>query len=105
MFDGDESGIRASLKSALLSLKFLTPQKYLQFIILPKNFDPDNYINNNSLSDFIKILKNPKSLVDFIFEQTSSTIDLSKPDNKITYDKYLDDIIKPEDKKKIFLQE
>ena len=72
------SGIRASYKSALLFSNHLTPNKYLQFIKVAKRFsDPDSYINNNSIKNFIKILKNPNfKLVDFIFEQTSSTIDL-----------------------------
>ena len=101
MFDGDTAGLRAAYKSALMSLQYLTPNKYLQFITLPKNFDPDSFINNFSLSKFITILKKPKQIVNFIFEQSSSTIDLSKPDNKVTYDKYIDDLIETIKDKKI----
>ncbi len=93
MFDGDDSGIRASYKSALMALSFLSPDKYLQFIRLPKDHDPDSFINKNSLEKFIKILKNPISIVHFIFEQASSSINLKDPDNKISFDKYMDDII------------
>ena len=93
MFDGDDSGIRASYKSALMALSFLSPNKYLQFIRLPKDHDPDSFINKNSLEKFIKILKNPISIVHFIFEQASSSINLKDPDNKISFDKYMDDII------------
>ena len=56
MFDGDDSGIRASYKSALMALSFLSPDKYLQFIRLPKNHDPDSFINKNSIEKFIKLL-------------------------------------------------
>ncbi len=93
MFDGDTSGLRASYKTALMALPFLSPNKYIQFVKLPNNLDPDSYINEYSFHDFAKLLKNPISLVNFIFEQSSSTIDFNIADNKITFDKYMDDII------------
>ena len=93
MFDGDNSGVRASYKSALMALPQLTPDKYLQFIRLPKDNDPDNMINNSSLSELVKLLKSPIQIVNFIFEEASAIIDLSNPDNKISFDKYLDEII------------
>ncbi len=93
MFDGDNSGIKASYKTALMSLPLLNPNKYVQFIKLPKDYDPDSYINKYSIKNFIKILKKPISLVEFIFEESSSSIDLKNADNKITFDKYLDDLI------------
>ena len=36
MFDGDEAGLRASYKSALMALEYLSPNKYLQFIKFQK---------------------------------------------------------------------
>ncbi len=101
MFDGDNAGIRASYKSALMALPFLTPNKYLQFINLPHNKDPDSFINEFSLSLFIKLLKNPTPIVNFIFDQSSSTINLNNADNKISYDKYIDDLIQTINDKKI----
>ncbi len=93
MFDGDSAGVRASYKTALMALEYLTPNKYLQFIRLPSNYDPDNYINKYSLKKFVEVLKNPISIVNFIFDQSVSTIDLKKADNKISFDKYIDDIV------------
>ena len=101
MFDGDSAGLRAGYKSAIMSLPHLTPNKYLQFINLPKDYDPDSYINKYSLSNFVKILKNPIPIVNYLFEQTSSTIDLSKADNKISFDKYIDDLVEKIKDKKI----
>ena len=101
MFDGDLSGVKASYKSALMALKYLSPNKYLQFIKLPHNYDPDSYINQFSYNNFITILKKPISIIDFIFEQSSSSIDLSQADNKISYDKYIDDLIETIENKKI----
>ena len=45
-----------------------------QFIILPNQYDPDTYINEFSLSEFAKYLKNQLSIVDFIFEESYKSI-------------------------------
>jgi len=93
MFDGDTSGLKASFKSAVMSLPYLTPSKLLQFVVLPFQYDPDTYINEFSLNEFAKYLKNPLSIVDFIFEESSKSIDLSKPDNKVIFDNYIDELV------------
>tara|TARA_Y100001970_G_scaffold61036_1_gene77782 strand:- start:3552 stop:5294 length:1743 start_codon:yes stop_codon:yes gene_type:complete len=93
MFDGDEAGKRASYKAAIMSLPFLIPNKSLQFVNLPKNKDPDSFIQNNSFKKFLKLLKSPTLLVNFIFNTSSEQLSLDDADQKISYDKYLDDII------------
>ena len=93
MFDGDNSGVRASYKSALMALQHLTPNKFLQFIKLPKDSDPDSLINKNSIEELFKILKNPIQIIDFIFEESSSKINLSNADDKVSFDKFLDDLV------------
>ena len=101
MFDGDEAGLRASYKSALMSLQYISPNKYLQFIKLPKNYDPDSLINKSSLKHLIELLKKPIPIVKFIFDQSSSSVDLSKAEDKISFDKYIDDIVDTIKDKKI----
>ena len=93
MFDGDNSGVRASYKSALMALQHLTPNKFLQFIKLPKDSDPDSLINKYSIEELFKILKNPIQIIDFIFEESSSKINLSNADDKVSFDKFLDDLV------------
>ena len=93
MFDGDTSGLKASFKSAIMSLPYLTPSKLLQFVILPNEYDPDTYINEYSLSKFATYLKNPLSIVDFIFQESSKSIDLQKSDNKVIFDNYIDELV------------
>ena len=93
MFDGDTSGLKASFKSAIMSLPYLTPTKLLQFVILPNDYDPDTYINEFSLNKFAKYLKNPLSIVDFIFQESSKSIDLQKSDNKVIFDNYIDELV------------
>ena len=93
MFDGDEAGKRASFKAALMSLPFLIPNKTIQFVTLPNNTDPDSYLENQKFNDLLILLKNPTKLLDFIFYTSSNRISLQDADQKISYDKYLDDLI------------
>ena len=101
MFDGDKAGLRASYKSSLMSLPLLTSNKFLQFIILPSDYDPDSYINTHSFDKFIKILKKPISLVNFIFSHSSAAFSMQSADDKIMFDKYLENIIETIKDKKI----
>ena len=93
MFDGDNAGIRASYKVAVMSLPLISPKKFIQFLSLPNGYDPDSYINEVSLKNFVEKLKNPESLSHFIFNQSIKSVSLEKVDEKISYDKYLDDLI------------
>ncbi len=93
MFDGDSAGLRASYKTALMSLGYINAKRLLQFIILPQNEDPDSFVNNNSLNEFIALLSQPISLVNFIFYQASLAYKFESADDKIIFDKYLDEII------------
>ena len=93
MFDGDKAGLRASFKTSLMALPILNSKRFLQFITLDDGYDPDSYINKFSLDSFIKILKEPISLVNYIFQQSSKTLKLESADEKIIFDKYLDEII------------
>jgi len=93
MFDGDKAGIRASYKSAVMALPLISAKKFLQFVTLPEGFDPDSFINNISFDKFVELLKEPQTLPNFIFAQSSKTIKLNNADEKISYDKYLDDLV------------
>jgi DNA primase len=101
MFDGDDAGKRASYKAAIMSLPFLIPNKSLQFISLPNNTDPDTYLSKNKTTKLINILKNPINLVSYIFEISSGEISFNNADQKISYDKYIDDLIENIKDKKI----
>ena len=37
-----------------MSLPFLTSKKFLQFVLLPNNLDPDNYLNTHSFDKLVK---------------------------------------------------
>jgi DNA primase len=93
MFDGDDAGKRASFKAAIMSLPCLIPNKSLQFVNLPKDNDPDSFLQNNQLKKLVSLLKKPLKLLNYIFDVSSSGISLDDADQKISYDKYLDDLI------------
>jgi len=101
MFDGDEAGKRASFKAAIMSLPHLIPNKSIQFVALPNNTDPDSYLKNNKFNELLALLKNPAKLIDYIFLTSSGQISLNDADQKISYDKYLDDLIETIKDKKI----
>ena len=101
MFDGDQAGKRASFKAALMSLPFLVPNKSIQFISLPNNTDPDSYLKNKKFDDLLDLLKKPTKLIDYLFYTSSSQVSLNDADQKISYDKYLDDLIDTIKDKKI----
>ena len=56
MFDGDSNELEL-YKVAIMSLPLISAQKFLQFISLPENFDPDSYNNQFSFNNFLKFLK------------------------------------------------
>ncbi len=93
MFDGDSAGTRASYKTAIMALKLIEPKKFIQFITLPKESDPDSYINKVSMKKFIEKIKSPESLSNFIINKSASLISLKKVDEKISYNKYLDELV------------
>jgi len=101
MFDGDDAGNRASYKAAIMSLPLLIPNKSLQFVNLPKDNDPDSFLQNKQLIKLVSLLKKPIKLLNYIFDVSSSGISLNDADQKISYDKYLDDLIENIKDKKI----
>ena len=59
MFDGDSAGLRAAYKTALMSLGYINAKRFLQFITLPKDEDPDSFVNKNTFNELLNLLKNP----------------------------------------------
>ena len=84
-----------------MALHMITSKRFLQFIILDEGYDPDSFINTFSFERFVEIIKNPQPLVNFIFNQSSGAVSLNNADEKISYDKYLDELIETIKDKKI----
>jgi len=79
----------------------ITSKRFLQLIILDEGYDPDSFINTFSFERFVEIIKKPQPLVNFIFNQSSGAVSFNNADEKISYDKYLDELIETIKDKKI----
>ena len=87
IFDGDEAGQKAALRAARLSLPLLKPEYSLKICILPNNTDPDDYLKQNSDSDFKRLLNKSQSLSDFIWNSEYNNSDISTPEQKAGFEK------------------
>ena len=66
VFDPDEAGRNAALRSLLLFLNEGLPARA---VVLPNGHDPDSFVNTKGLSEFLKLLDNASSMFDFFLEQ------------------------------------
>ena len=87
MFDGDEAGQKAAQRVALLALNNLLPDHSLRFCILPKDYDPDDYLNKNSPSSLQDVIDNSLSLSEFIWDTELEKEDISIPEKKAGFEK------------------
>ena len=58
IFDGDEAGQKAAERAALLALGNISPDLSARFCILPRDYDPDDFLLKNGPEEFKKILTN-----------------------------------------------
>ena len=87
MFDGDEAGQKAAQRAAILALSNLVPDRSLRFCILPKNYDPDDYLQVNNSNDLTNLLENSLSLSEFVWKTEMDKEDLSIPEKKAGFEK------------------
>ncbi len=87
IFDGDEAGQKAAERASLLAIHNLQPDLSLRFAILPKNYDPDDFINKNSIADFIKLVDQSLSLSEFLWRKELEREELSTPEKKAGFEK------------------
>ena len=94
MFDGDEAGQKASYRAAILALSYLLPDLSLRFCILPKDYDPDDFMQNWGANDMKITIEKSLSLSEFIWEQELKKEDISTPEKKAGFEKRIFDITK-----------
>jgi len=80
VFDADQAGIQATLRSLPL---FLEEQVAGKTIVLPKGEDPDGFLRKGNLGDFEKGLVEALPLIDFFFESLMKAYDVKSIDGKI----------------------
>ena len=80
IFDADQAGVQATLRSLPL---FLEEEVVGKTIILPKGEDPDGFLRKGSLEDFWKRAERAVPLIDFFFERLMKTTDVKSIDGKV----------------------
>ena len=87
MFDGDEAGLKASQRASWLALNNLLPDHSLRICLLPKDYDPDDYLKRNNSNNLQKIIDNSLSLSEFIWSTEVDKEDTSTPEKKAGFEK------------------
>jgi DNA primase len=78
-FDGDQSGIDASYRAAERVLKVIQPGKDIYFAQIPKEQDPDDFVNQFGKDNFLSLLNQSKDLSEVIFNHYARNTNHSKP--------------------------
>ena len=80
LFDADQAGIQATLRSLPL---FLEEEMAGKIIVLPKGEDPDGFLRKGNREDFGKRVEHAIPLIDFFFERLTKAYDLKSVDGKV----------------------
>ena len=80
VFDADQAGVQATLRSLPL---FLEEEVAGKTIVLPKGEDPDGFLRKGNLEDFGKRVERAVPLIDFFLEWLMKTYDVKSIDGKI----------------------
>jgi DNA primase len=80
LFDADQAGVQATLRSLPL---FLEEEVAGKTVILPNGEDPDGFLRKGNLEDFTKRVEQAVPLVDFFFERLMRTYDVKTVDGKV----------------------
>ena len=92
IFDGDEAGQKAAERAALLALSNISPDLSVRFCILPKDYDPDDFLLKNGPKEFKKIIDSSYVLSDFIWKVELEKQDISTPEKKAGFEKRIKSI-------------
>ncbi len=107
-FDGDNAGLNAGLKTALMYLKQSSLGLSPRFIILPNKQDPDDFLEQQGSEKFEELIKESYSLFEFLWYNASLGKNLNNPDDLIFIERNLKQYFKDIDDfdvKKIYLSE
>jgi DNA primase len=89
LFDADEAGIKASMRSVEILLK---RQMNIKIASLPSGEDPDSYINSHSTKEFMEQLDKAVDFLEFQFGFYKKT---GKLDDPVTGTEIIRELLKP----------
>ena len=85
--DGDESGQKAALRAAERLFPLMKPDFNIYFLTLPKNMDPDSYINEKGKESFLKLTEDKVEIQDFIWHSYYNEVDKNNPRSLTLFEK------------------
>ncbi len=81
-FDGDSAGQRAAMRAISRALPLLRPGHSLSIVHLPSGMDPDDLLKRDGPQAMEKLLAEPKSLIDTIWDHEAAAQPLRTPEDK-----------------------
>lgn len=98
-FDGDSAGIKAAFRSIDRALPILKPGYSLQFMFLPDNQDPDEFLRAKGAAEFEKFFAGTTSLIDLLWDKNTKNQPADTPERKALIEKNLkEEVMKIENK-------
>ena len=81
-FDGDAAGQRAAMRAAARALPLLRPGRSLAFVHLPAGLDPDDLLKQQGRAAMDRLLAEPHSLLDTLWQHERDALPLRSPEDK-----------------------
>lgn len=81
-FDGDQAGLAAAERALRLILPQMKEGRRARFVLLPEGSDPDSFIQQRGLNEFLEKVDKAYSLSDFLFEGFTRKLDLNHLENR-----------------------
>ena len=81
-FDGDAAGQRAAMRAVARALPLLRPAHSLAIVRLPTGLDPDDLIRDQGVAAMERLLAEPSSLLDALWDFERDAVPLHSPEDK-----------------------
>lgn len=81
-FDGDAAGQRAAMRAIARAIPLLAPMRSLNIVRLPSGLDPDDLIKAKGAAAMERLLANPASLIETLWEAERDAQPLTTPEAK-----------------------
>ncbi|WP_324827494.1 DNA primase [Qipengyuania zhejiangensis] len=81
-FDGDNAGQRAAMRAIARALPMLRPAHSLSIVRLPAGMDPDDLIREQGVGAIERLLAEPSSLLDTLWDFEKAAGPLDSPEDK-----------------------
>lgn len=92
-FDGDDAGLRAARRAAMLALPELKPGHSLRFVFLPPGEDPDSLIRGQGASALQQLLDSAEPLAQVLWRMQTEGRDFGTPERRAGLERSVSELI------------